>query len=500
LKPTPTAFEAVRWVSLRFTHPTRLLISELCSMINPNPAEIAIIGAGFSGSLVAANLLKQAQAPLTIHLIDRDPDQFGRGVAYGTATDCHLLNVPAANMSAFPDQPEHFLRWAEEREASLLNPPWVTEVGPQSFLPRRAYGEYTSWALDQAEQTAPPGVRLERRIDKAVTLTVEADGVTIRLESGETVRVSKAVLALGNFPPANPPLADASFYESPRYHRNPWRAGILATLLDTESCLLVGSGLTMVDWAITLNQAGYRGQIHVVSRRGLWPKAHQPGTPPVKFAIDPAKTPASARAWLREIRRHIRETGADWRAVIDALRPTNQTLWQSLPLAEQRRFLRHLRPFWDLHRHRLAPAVAGRLETLVDSGRLVRHVGRIVEYRESASGVDVVVKRRASDQSETIQAQAVVNCSGSESNYRRLESALVRNLLTQGLITPDPLALGLRVAPDGALIGSDGQASERLYTLGPPCKGEVWETTAVPEVRGQAARLAGLLLESSAFR
>lgn len=463
-------------------------------MNTPSPVEIAIIGAGFSGALVAANLLKQARTPLTIHLIDRDPDQFGRGVAYGTAMDCHLLNVPAANMSAFPDQPGHFLNWAREREASLLNPPWIAEVGPLSFLPRRAYGDYITWILNQAERDAAPGGRLERRIDKAAALAIEPGGVTIRLESGAALRVAKAALALGNFPPANPPIADAAFYASPRYHRNPWRSGVLASLLETDSCVLIGSGLTMVDWAIALEQAGYRGQIHVVSRRGLWPKVHKPGTPPIKFAIDPAKTPPTARAWLREIRRYIGETGADWRAVIDALRLANQTLWQSLPSAEQRRFLRHLRPFWDLHRHRLAPAVAGRLEALVKSGRLVRHVGRVVEYRESESGVDVVVKQRASEQTDTIQTQAVVNCSGSESNYRRLESALVTNLLEQGLISPDPLALGLRVGPDGALIGFDGQPSGRLYTLGPPCKGMLWETTAVPEVRGQAARLAELLL------
>lgn len=461
------------------------------------PVEIAIIGAGFSGSLVAANLLKQAQAPLTIHLIDRDPDQFGGGVAYGTAMGCHLLNVPAANMSAFPDQPEHFLNWARERETSLLSPPWVAEVGPLSFLPRRAYGDYIAWLLHQAERDAAPGVRLARRIDKAAALAIEPDGATVRLESGAALRVSKAVLALGNFPPANPPVADPSFYASPRYHRNPWRSGVLTSLLETDSCVLIGSGLTMVDWAITLNQVGYRGQIHVVSRRGLWPKAHQPGTPPVQFAIDPAKAPATARAWLRGIRRRLRETGSGWRAVIDALRPANQTLWQSLPPAEQRRFLRHLRPFWDLHRHRLAPAVAEQLERLVTSGRLVRHVGRIVEYRDSESGVGVVVKQRASEQTEAIQAQAVVNCSGSEGNYRRLESALVRHLLAQGLISPDLLALGLRVAPDGALIGTDGKASDRLYTLGPPCKGALWETTAVPEVRKQAARLAELLLSAA---
>ncbi|CAL1241794.1 FAD/NAD(P)-binding protein [Candidatus Methylocalor cossyra] len=454
-------------------------------------SEIAIVGAGFSGTLVAAHLLRQARTPLTIHLIDRDPQQFGRGVAYSSTLGCHLLNVPAANMSAFPDQPQHFLRWAEAREASLLDPPWVTEIGPTSFLPRRAYGDYLCWLLDEAERAAAAGVRLERWIDKARGLTLMPEGVVLELASGVRLRVAKAVLALGNFPPGNPPVADPGFYRSARYHRNPWRPGVLTALLETESCLLIGSGLTMVDWAITLNQAGYRGTIHIVSRRGLWPKPHRLG-PPAACAIDPERDPPSVRVWLRAIRRHS-EAG-DWRAVIDALRPHNQTLWQRLPPAEQRRFLRHLRPFWDLHRHRVAPVVAERLQALAESGQVVRHVGRIRAYRESGDGVTVSLQARDGGRPSTLRVQAVVNCSGSESNYRRLESALVRDLLGRGLVRPDALALGLEAGPEGALVGADGTLSDRLFTLGPPKKGLLWETTAVPEVRVQAARLAAFLL------
>lgn len=457
-------------------------------------SEIAIIGAGYSGTLVAAHLLKTAKAPLTVRLFERDPKQFARGIAYAIPLDCQLLNVPAANMSAFPDDPGHFLNWAEEHAGQLLNPPWVTEVGPKSFLPRRAYGDYLGEVLGEAERAAAPGVKLVRRVEKVARLSLEPTGeVKLGLAGGQVFRVDRAVLALGNFPPGNLPIPDPNFYRSPRYHRNPWLPGVLERILATRSCLLVGSGLTMVDWAVTLEQSGYAGTIHVVSRRGFWPKTHRAAAP-VDFKLDTGKGEPSVLAWLRQIRAYIAATGCDWRSVIDALRPHSPQLWQSLPLAEKRRFLRHVRPFWDLHRHRLAPGIAGRLEEIAASGRLVRHAGRVQDYRETETGVEVRVLPRGSDTAETIAVEAVVNCSGSESNYRRLESALVRNLLDQGLIRPDPLSLGIEAAPNGGLVGADGMVSERLFTLGPPCKGMLWETTAVPELRVQAKRLAESLL------
>jgi uncharacterized NAD(P)/FAD-binding protein YdhS len=455
--------------------------------------KIAIVGAGFSGTLVAAHLLRQTKSPLTVYLIERIPRQFGRGVAYSSGIACHLLNVPVANMSAFPDDPGHFLRWAKEREKSLINPPWVTDVAPTSFLPRRAYGDYLSWVIDEAERLAAPEVRLVRKLDKAVGISIIPDGVSLTLLSGETLQVRKVVLGLGNFLPGNPTVADPSFYESARYHGNPWSSEVLQDLLATQSCLLIGAGLTMADWAITLSEAGYRGSIHVLSRRGLWPKAHQSFSP-VPFGIDPKAPPQTIRAWLHQIRQYIRFSGCDWRAVIDALRPTNQTLWKSLPISEQRRFLRHLRPFWDFHRHRLAPGIAKRLEVLVDSGQLVRHIGRVTDYRETGRDVEVLIRQRGLDRVDSVRVDAVVNCSGSESDYRELQSPLIKDLLDQGLSHPDSLSLGLDVAHDGALISADGKSSDCLFTLGPPQKGILWETTAVPEIRGQAARLATVLL------
>ncbi|MDD2768207.1 MAG: FAD/NAD(P)-binding protein [Methylococcus sp.] len=458
-----------------------------------SPQTIAVIGAGFSGTLVAAHLLTQAKAPLTVHLIEREHSRFARGVAYSTIEDCHLLNVPAGNMSAFPDDREHFLRWAQARKDELLDCPCVGEVSAAAYLPRRAYGDYLAAVLDEAERGAAPRVRLQRWIGEAAALKIDSGAIDLRLASGERLQADRAVLALGNFRPGDPSGADAAFYGSARYHGDPWAPEVLERLLSTESCLLVGSGLTMVDWAITLRQAGYRGSIHVVSRRGLWPQRHQPGVP-VELGIEPSGSKGAVRKGLRRIRAFVRDSGGDWRPAIDALRPVTQTLWKSLGLSEQRKFLRHLRTFWDCHRHRLAPGIAARLDAMLESGQLVRHVGRIRSFADRGDHVEVLIRRRGSDQSYAFNVDAVVNCSGSESDYRKLDSALVKDLLGQRLIQPDPLALGLDVADNGALIGAEGRASEVLFTLGPPQKGRLWETTAVPEIRGQAARLAVELL------
>lgn len=457
-----------------------------------NTLDVAIIGAGFSGTLVATHILNQSQKPVRVGLFERDPRHFARGVAYSSLMDCHLLNVPVGNMSAFPDDPGHFLRWAKVRQDYLIDPPWVEHLDARSFLPRRAYGDYLNSILDEAEERSAPRHTLKRCIGKVKALKIQADTVHLELADESVFRAKLVVLALGNFPPGNPHPTHSEWYQSPRYHRNPWLPGVLRHLLETDSCLLVGSGLTMVDWVVTLHHAGYRGQIHVISRRGLWPLAHRPASPS-HFVLKWDQP--DVRAGFRQIRQHLADSGEDWRSVMDALRPHTQTLWSQLPLTEKKRFLRHLRPYWDLHRHRLPPQVASSLESITASGVVTKHVGKIQEYRELENGVEVCYRPQRSTRTETLTVDCVVNCSGSDSNYRRLESALVKGLLQQGLIQPDPLALGINRADNGAVIQADGQISSHLYTLGPPIKGQLWETTAVPELRVQAKVLAEHLLK-----
>jgi len=461
----------------------------------PEQAEldIAIIGAGFSGTLVACHLLRQSHRPVRVGLFERDPAQFGRGVAYSSPMNGHLLNVPAGGMSAFPDEPDHFLRWALARQHDLIDLPGSDQVTADSFLPRRVYGDYLTVLLDQAEASARRCHTLKRCPGKVVAIRLTGTGgACLEQADGSCYTARQVVLAIGNFPPANPPPREAGFYQSPRYHRNPWLPGVLSRLLKTGSCLLAGGGLTMVDWVVTLRQAGYGGRIHLISRRGLWPQAHQK-TSPSGFTLRPDTL--SVRDALHQIRQHLRETGEDWHAVIDNLRPCTPSLWQRWSVDEKKRFLKHLRPYWDLHRHRLPPRIAWQLDSMKHTGQLIRHCGRILAYRENLDGVEVCYRPRFGHETERLWVESLVNCSGAESDYRRLESHLVKSLLQQGLIQPDALTLGLQATADGALLQANGKPSTVLYTLGPPLKGMLWETTAVPELRVQAQHLARHLLE-----
>ncbi|WP_341526050.1 FAD/NAD(P)-binding protein [Nostoc sp. UHCC 0302] len=446
------------------------------------PVTIAIIGGGFSGSLVAANLLRNATMPLSIKLIERSP-QVGRGVAYGTQVDGHLLNVPAGKMSAFPDEPNHFLTW--------LHRNGYLEVTAASFVPRRIYGDYVQATLKEAEVNASPDVQLERIRDEAIAIETTNNITKVHLSSGERLFVQKAVLALGNSPATLPePLAVLESH----HIKDAWSPDAIANLNSEDAVLLVGTGLTMVDVVVALHQQGFQGQIHAVSRHGLMPLRHQSTTPYPAF-IDVETAPKTARGLLHLVRQELRLV-EDWRAVIDAIRPVTQALWQALPIKEQKRFLRHVKAYWEVHRHRIAQDIAQILDEAMESGQMMNYAGRIHSCREFDNGVDVTIRERGTQADIVLQVKRIVNCTGANCNYRRLQHPLIASLQEQRLIRSNLLGMGIDTAPSGALIDADGNTSEMLYTLGTPRKGNLWETTAVPEIRVQAADLAQELLKS----
>ncbi len=454
-----------------------------------NPPTIAIIGGGFSGAMVAVHLLRSATVPIAIKLIERGPT-VGPGIAYGTPEACHLLNVPAGKMSAFPEDTGHFLRWLKRHGG----PP----VTADSFVPRQRYGAYLQAILQEAEAETPTLAQLEKIQDEAIAVLPDQEGDRIRLRSGRTLHASRIVLAVGNFPPSDPGVTDNSFYRSSRYRGDPWSSDALKDIDPLESILLVGSALTTVDLVLALQARGHQGRIHLLSRHGLLPQRHQHSAPYPPF-LTIADISGTLRALVRRVRREVAQAarqGDDWRAVLDALRPQTPVIWRALSAVEKQRFLRHLRPYWDSHRHRIAPEVAATIDRLQQSGQLRVYAGCLRSYNERDDGVDVSYKPRHQPELRTVRVNRVINCTGPECNYRRLSHPLIVNLLESGRVRPDPLALGLEVDANGALISAAGVASRRLYTLGPSRKGGLWETIAVPELREQAPALARQLLQS----
>jgi len=452
---------------------------------------VVIVGAGFSGVLTACHLLRShVGRPVRVIVINRS-GIMARGVAYGTRSSAHLLNVPTGRMSAFADDPDSFLRFARQRDVAIT---------AQSFVPRQLYGDYLEQMLQEAEGSSRGGT-LERMVGEVAAIDLAADGQSAQVSTsdGQRLHADRVVLALGNYAPDNPAIRDPSFYETRHYVRDPWAPRSLDAVDVRQPVLLIGTGLTMLDVALELHSRG-GVKLLAVARRGLVPQTHQmSAVPPAPEFRPPAieSSAATARTYLRAVREQVQRLahqGIDWRTVIDALRPITPALWQRLGLAERQRFLRHVRPFWEVHRHRTAPAPGQAIQKLLQTGSLAVRAGRLRDLRSDASGVEVTLQFRGQPSSVTLRVGSVINCTGPSSDLKNSADPLITFLRQRGLIHPDPLGLGLVTGENYALIDASGNPSSVIYYVGPLLRASFWESTAVPELRVHAARLVEALV------
>ncbi|RJF80677.1 hypothetical protein D3874_26630 [Oleomonas cavernae] len=356
---------------------------------------IAIIGAGFTGAQLTLELLRRAPRGTTILLFERS-GVFGPGLAYSTVHAGHLLNVRAANMSALEDDPSHFLRWLWARDLPEQPASSIPPSG-HAFVPRGIYGQYLAEALAEAERDAHPRVVVERLSRQVVNIDETEDGVFLRLAEGGEVAADLAVLATGNNPPAWPGPDGIEDVAPARLIADPWDDSAIARIGPDDPVVILGTGLTTVDVVTLLGQRGHRGQITAVSRRGLLSRVHEQ-TRSWKLIREPGSVPPTITAYARWVRGEVKQAaaeGIDWRSVIDALRPHTRGLWRSLPMVERRRFLRHLRPWWDVHRHRMAPQVAAGIEQLTAAGTFRIVAGRITGWAAAPTGVAITLAPRA---------------------------------------------------------------------------------------------------------
>lgn len=443
-------------------------------MVRPQPNNdlpVAIVGAGFSGTLLAINLLRHG---VKVVLIEREEAQLAKGLAFGTRRPEHLLNVRASNMSAFNDNLGHFLRWMGFSSDDQAN----------RFVSRLAYGHYLRELL--IDVLAGAGDRAQVRAGEAVGAGFGVDAITLSLAKGEPVVCRALVLALGNFPPPSlPALAGLP----PRLHfTDAWQRGALDNLDGIGNVVLLGSGLTAIDTIVSLESAGYRGRVTAISRRGLKPRSHAESGPVVKPSPEPEQ---SGSRLVRLVRKRAETLG--WRAAIDELRPHTQHLWRRHDDVAQRRFLRHLRPYWDVHRHRLAPAVAQRVAALEDAGRVTFLAGKVTGAEVEGGNALLRWRPRGGAVEQGLTAQRVINCIGPEGDVTRACHPLIDDLLAQGRARADAHRLGLDVEQSGRLRGASGAPQEALFAVGPLTKGEAWEVVAVPDIRRQVWDLARYL-------
>ncbi|MFF4037470.1 FAD/NAD(P)-binding protein [Streptomyces sp. NPDC001816] len=450
---------------------------------------VAIVGAGAAGALTTVQLCETAtrrRTPLDVVLIDAAPEA-GRGTAYATRDPRHRLNVPAGNMSAYPDDPGHFTRW--------LCRHGEPEVTGADYATRYRYGAYLADTLGQAIVRAHGTVAVRRLRTRAEGCDGTPDGgVELSLADGGHLTADAAVLATGPAA-ATAAWAPPALHASPRFVGTPWAPGALDEALECPSAgardgsddvLLVGTGLTAVDLALTLDRPGRT--LHALSRNGLLPQPHTLGPAAVMPApqdLHDTSLGRLRRAVYRHLSRSVRTHG-DWRPGLDSLRPHITRLWHSLTLEEREEFLAREGALWNTHRHRMAPATAEHVSRARTARRLQVHTGRVVRAT-ACDGGGLAVELSGG---RTLHVGWVVDCTGPG---RNLDDPLWHGLFASGAAVPGPLGIGAATR-DGRLLDARGGVGLPLFTLGAPRRGELWETTAIPEIRVQAAELAQQLL------
>ena len=446
---------------------------------------IFIIGGGATGVLLACRLLRDRDRRIDVTIVEKSA-QAGLGLAYATRNPQHLLNVRASNMSAFPEEPGHFWNWV--RANDLHSALHCSDA--LCFVPREIYGRYLASLLqDHCEQCSPrQTLRVVR--GECTALRPIQHGVEIRLADGSAYVADIAVLATGNEAPPNAYGA---------YGANPWQEPREAGIAPEDAVLIVGTGLTMVDYVLSLLQADHHGPITALSRRGLLPRPHRSIAPLALAAADVplGAGPSQFLRWLRDIVDAGLALDQDWRSVIDALRPFTTQVWRNWPDPAKRRFLRHARAFWEVHRHRTAPEIDARLRAAITSGQVDVIAGKVGAVAPGTDGATVTFRRRGKVDTETLRVAKIVTCVGVSVPPQDSANPVLRNLLHDGLIRPDPLGIGLDVTVDRAVIGRTGTVSDRIFAVGPLTRGRFWESTAIPDIRVQCATLAQRILTRS---
>ena len=429
---------------------------------------VLIVGGGFSGAMLAVRLAEKGRSSLIIEQSDRA----GLGVAYGTKDDNHRLNVRAANMGALADDPAHFLKWLDEHYPDLAD--------GDAFISRRLYGQYLEQRLLAARTAYPDHIRtLKGR-------ALEIDGLGIVLDDGRRIDGSDIVIATGN--------------PSPRSHltgkhiiADPWASGALDDIGPKDNLFILGTSLTMADVVLGLLKRGWTGQATALSRRGLMPRAHIRGHPPApQMPVEALSGPLSRR--LRAARKLA--LSEQWQSVMDGYRPITGRLWQEATTTVRARFLRHLRPMWDVHRHRIAPDVHDTLKALICDGRLNIQAGRLGPVDVTPNGLRVSwtpSPRRAKGMAtpHTVEVDRFINCTGPAHDV--LATPLTASLVDAGRARLDALGQGLDLDGQAHLLDANGQPQPHLFALGPPTRAAYWESTAVPDIRRAIEALSDTL-------
>ena len=467
---------------------------ELRGFLSGNEIEmkkVAIIGCGFSGTMSAVHLIKNATHPFELILIDKHKF-FNKGIAYNANSKNNLLNVIAGKMSAFPDQPQHFMDWA------ALLPQFKSadrDTVANTFFPRCLYGQYLEDIWFKTVISIKAGEPRITFIDSWV-LDIETIGndLILVLNNGQKIAVQYCIIATGNQLPGNPDIINTRFSTNRRYFRNPWEAKTIQKQDSSRPAFIIGNGLTMVDTVLGLIEKGFDNQILTISPNGYNLQPHHNGTPYISNILDELNGRKSLLEIVRIVNTHIkqaRKNGQTPGSVVDALRPVTRKLWKNLTVQEKRLFMSRLRRMWDSGRHRIPEYIHKALHGLAESGKLQQYAGRLIEIYETDCSMMVRFFDKKQQAIKVVEVSSIINCCGPDTDLLRAESGFLKICLLKGLFRQDELKLGIVADPDTYEVRDGGNKPvKNILTIGSLLKGVLWETTAVNELREQAESVA----------
>ena len=440
------------------------------------PLTVCVAGGGFTGVAAAIACLSRLDGPFRLVVVEPS-GSLGRGVAYGAHHPLHLLNVRTRDLSVRASQPGDFLNWAFRQLDQGENHAGLHDGLAHTFLPRQLFGEYVRERFFEAVEARGD---IELKLVNAVATSCVKDGnrFTLNFDRAEKLQADVVMLATAYGLQASTPTgALAPFDVLPPERIN-----------GARTMAIIGSGLTMVDVLLGARRDGFQGKVTVVSRRGQLPRPHAAkGVVPTEIGLPRSKRISGLTGSVAIACAAAEAHGRPWQSIINGLRSSLQDIWQSLPVEEQARFLRHVRPLWDAHRHRLPLEVHGRLQAEFNEGRAVLLRGSVTEVERDGEGFRLTLRRRGSQEPEVLTADLAFDCTGHRPD---LVSPLIESLVAKGAASLDPHRLGLAVEPNGQVLGGGGAPTPGLFALGPLCQGSLWEITAVPEIVRQCDEAA----------
>ena len=454
---------------------------------------IAIIGNGFSGLMVMRHLVDGGDSDLTISVFEKQHEP-GRGISYSPQSEKVLLNVVAAKMSAFPDKPNHFVQWLS-KQPQFLNDD--LELLANSYISRSLFGDYLQELWNETVRLATTKkIQIERFNSEVIDLTLLADSVIIHTEKN-TYKAEKIILATGNQLPGNPKTITRNFIQSDRYFQNPWNYS-LNQVDPKKPIFILGNGLTMVDTVMQLREQQLTNQIISLSPHGFHILPHRNFSytlPDWISELPPSPTLLQLVTAINKQFKALHKHGISGEPLIDSLRPHTQRFWRGFSYSEKVRFMRNFRHLWGLARHRLPFVTYDIIQKERINGSLSIISGNIISAQPAENGIEIIYFDKSIKSNQTILAEVLINCTGPESDISKTNASLLQNCFSKGYIQQDELKLGISTNIDTfQTIHSTGNENKQLFALGSLLRGELWESTAVNEIRLQAKNLAAAIL------